>query len=386
MKPRILHLSADYPDRFQPAKTRAIAGLVEGTAEHFDHLVVSLNRQGGSAGLLRQGQVIASEKTGTIMALRYAAPPAAVAIARPMAHLAKWLGDELAEIGFKPDLIQAHKLTVEGVLAQRLAAQLGVPFALTLQGNTDQKLLRQRPDRLPLLKQVWREARAIMAFAPWTADWCTARLGRRHKPVGIIPCLLQNDEVMIPTRGRLLVRTAFNLDFWQNKNIAGLLEAVERLTPEFPQLKLEVAGGGSARSTAKLQELIRRHNLTDQIALVGPVRSEAIQRWFNGASAFALPSHRESFGMVFAEALLAGTPVIYPRGAAIEGFFKDCAYALGVIANDPDDIANALRRLLVDEIAAKEKLETAQRAGQLNHFRRKNVLESYTAFLRQSLI
>jgi glycosyltransferase involved in cell wall biosynthesis len=191
---------------------------------------------------------------------------------------------------------------------------------------------------------------------------------------------------MIPTRGRLLVRTAFNLDFWQNKNVAGLLEAVERLTPEFPQLKLEVAGGGSTCSTAKIEELIRQHSLANQIALVGPVRSESIQRWFNGASVFALPSHRESFGMVFAEALLAGTPVIYPRGAAIEGFFKDCAYALGVIANDPDDIANALRRLLVDEIAVKANLETAQRAGQLNHFKRKNVLESYTAFLRQSLI
>lgn len=386
MKPRILHLSADYPDPFQPAKTKAISGLVEGTADQFDHLVVSINRQGGLAGLLRQGHVVAKDMRSGLIALRYAAPAAAVAISRPMDRLADWLTEELAEAGFKPDLIQAHKLTVEGVLAHRLAARLGVPFALTLQGNTDQKLLKQRPDRLPMMKQIWRDARAIMAFAPWTADWCRVLLGEPQRPVATLPCLLQNDNLMRPTHEPMLVRTAFNLDFWQNKNIAGLLMAVDRLTAEFPRLRLEIAGGGSASSIAKLKGLIRHHGLSARIELVGPVKSEAIQTWFNGATALALPSHRESFGMVFAEALLAGAPVIYPRGAAIDGFFQDCTFALGVVAKDPGDIANALRRLLVNENAVKSDLEFAQRAGRLDQFRRENVLEGYTAFLRQSLL
>ena len=326
MKPRILHLSADYPDRFQPAKTRAIAGLIEGTTEHFDHLVVSLNRQGGRAGLLRPGRVVASDKTGTVTALRYAAPPAAVAITMPMARLADWLADELAGIGFRPDLIQAHKLTVEGVLAQRLAARLGVPFALTLQGNTDQKLLRQRPDRLQILRQVWGEARAIMAFAPWTADWCTSRLGEPQAPVCLNPCLLPHDDMLAPVLSPDLIRTAFNLDFWRNKNVDTLLEAITRLTPRLPGVRLEIAGSGSAAAAQHISARIARLGLTEAVRLIGPVSPDQIQPWFNGAAVFALPSRRESFGMVFAEALLAGTPVIHPRGAAIDGVV-DCKMA-----------------------------------------------------------
>jgi glycosyltransferase involved in cell wall biosynthesis len=385
MKPRILHLSADYPDMFQPAKTRAIAGLVEGTADRFDHLVVSLNRQGGSAGLLHPGRVLANDRTGAVMALRYAAPPAAVAIAPPMARLADWLADELAQIGFRPDLIQAHKLTVEGVLGQRLAARMGVPFALTLQGNTDQKLMRQRPDRLPMLKQVWREARAIMAFAPWTADWCSDRLGAPLAPVCLNPCLLPHDDMLAPVPSADLIRTAFNLDFWRNKNIETLLAALARLQPRLPGVRLEIAGGGSAAAVEHITGRIARLGLVESVGLIGPISPDRIQAWFNDAAVVALPSRRESFGMVFAEALLAGTPVIHQRGAAIDGFFRDTAFARAVVAEDADELAEVLHAMLTDQARTKAALAAAQQRGELERFRRPQVLDRFVKFLTGAL-
>jgi glycosyltransferase involved in cell wall biosynthesis len=385
MKPRILHLSADYPDRFQPAKTRAIAGLVEGTADHFDHLVVSLNRQGGSIGTLQPGRVLASDKAGAVIALQYAGPPAAIAIAKPMARLADWLADELAQIGFKPDLIQAHKLTIEGVMAQRLAARLGVPFALTLQGNTDQKLLRLRPDRLPMLRQVWREARAIMAFAPWTADWCTARLGEPQAPVCINPCLLPYDDVLAPVIRPPLIRTAFNLDSWRNKNVVTLFEAIARLKWRLPEVRLEIAGVGSQAAAQQVTAQTAYLGLTEAVSLIGPVSPENIQTWFNGAAVFALPSLRESFGMVFTEALLAGTPVIYPRGAAIDGFIPDKAFARAVTAVDAGELAEVLYATLVDQGQIKAALAAAQNRGELELFRRQPVLNRFAEFLTGGL-
>lgn len=124
MTARILHLSADYPDSFQPNKTRAIAGLVEGTADQFEHLVISLNRAGGLAALLQPGAQLESRLAGQVLAVRYAAPPAIVAIARAMDRLADRLASRLQRIGFQPDLIQAHKLTVEGPLA--MIANIGI--------------------------------------------------------------------------------------------------------------------------------------------------------------------------------------------------------------------------------------------------------------------
>jgi glycosyltransferase involved in cell wall biosynthesis len=385
MKPRILHLSADYPDRFQPAKTKAISGLVEGTAERFDHFVVSLNRQGGLAALLRPGSVIAHNMSGGLIAVRYAALPAAIAIALPMVRLADWLAQQLTQIGFKPDLIQAHKLTVEGVLAHRLAARLGVPYTLTLQGNTDQKLLRQRPDRLPLMKQIWRDAAAIMAFAPWTADWCQDRLGEPQAPICVNPCLLPHDKVLAPAIGPPLIRTAFNLDFWRNKNIETLLEAVVRLQRQVPDLRLEIAGDGSETATQAIEARIARLGLSRKVRLIGPIAPDQIQSWFNGAAVVAMPSRRESFGMVFAEALLAGAPVIHRRGAAIDGFFPDKPFAKAVNADDPAELAEALAKMLTKQASIKSALAAAQQCGEIDLFRRSPVLARYANFVTGAL-
>ena len=43
-RPRVLHLSADFPDPIEPAKTRVIRTLLELSREKFDHRVVSMNR------------------------------------------------------------------------------------------------------------------------------------------------------------------------------------------------------------------------------------------------------------------------------------------------------------------------------------------------------
>lgn len=385
MMPRILHLSADYPDLFQPNKTSAIAGLVEGTADHFDHLVISLNREGGLASLLRPGKLLESKRTGRVLAVRYAAPPAIIAISGAMDHLADRLIRKLKRIGFRPDLIHAHKLTVEGPLARRLSARLGIPYALTLQGNTDQKLLNARPDRRAATRQVWQDARSVMAFAPWTASWCSDQLGSRPAGVSIIPCVLPNDDMLPPQPAEPLIRTAFHLNYWRNKNISTLLKAIARLAPHYPRVRLEIAGSGTPASVNAIAARIASQGLHDRVRLVGRIAPEAIQGWFHQAAVFALPTHRESFGMVFAEALLAGTPVLHPSGCAIDGFFNDRSFARQVDADDVESLAMTLADMLNRQAAIKADLAAAQQAGELDRFRRENVLSAYHQFLIEAV-
>ncbi|MFN5819272.1 MAG: glycosyltransferase family 4 protein [Novosphingobium sp.] len=384
MKTKVLHLTADYPDVLQRAKTRAVEGLVEGTADEFEHLVVSLNRKGGLAGLLKQGHVLQRRIDGSIMAIEYAAPPASIALTAPMRRLAVKLPRYLKDANFKPDVIQAHKLTIEGLLARELARLLGVPFVLTLQGNTDQKLLERRPDRLPKMRRIWRDAKAVMVFAPWTAMWASRRLGRRANAISIIPCILPFDEVIAPASCGHLVRTAFSLDFWRNKNITTLLQAIARLAPQLPTIRLEIAGGGSATAQEAINAQVRHLGLEHRVSMVGPIASEAIQAWFNGAAAFALPTRRESFGMVFVESLLAGTPVVYPRGRAIDGFFEHQSFARDVSAYDPAELAEVLGEMLTHQDEIKAELAAAQQAGDLDLFRRRQVLDAYRQFLKEA--
>jgi glycosyltransferase involved in cell wall biosynthesis len=68
-----------------------------------------------------------------------------------------------------------------------------------------------------------------------------------------------------------------------------------------------------------------------------------LMRWFD---VLAVPSHREAFGTVAAEALAAGTPVVATRGGGIEEYVVPGRNGDLVRAGDPDGLAAAIRALL----------------------------------------
>ena len=381
--PLVVHISADYPDALAGAKTTAISALVEGVADHFAARVYSLNRQSSPGAWLVPGRLEFLADDGTVATCRYGAPPAGLRLRTAMERVARAIAADLAARGLRPALIQGHKLSIEGIAAAALARQLGVPYVLTLQGNTDQKVLGARPDLRSLHRRVWQDAAGVMAFAPWTAQWCASLLGERDPPASLIPCLPGSDRIIAPVATAPLVRTAFHLDHWRNKNIAVLARAIADLSDEFPGLELEIAGAGSAAATAQVDRILSSTGLSGRSRRIGAVPREAIQDWMNGAAVFALPSRRESFGMVFAEAALAGCPIVYPRGAAVDGWFPDCGFALAANAVEPESVANALRDLLRNNAAAKAGLAAWQAGPAAREFTREVILGRYRAFLTE---
>lgn len=63
------------------------------------------------------------------------------------------------------------------------------------------------------------------------------------------------------------------------------------------------------------QHLIANHKLPERVRYVGAVEGAAKARLMREASLFVLPTHSENFGVVVAESLLAGVPVITTHGA-----------------------------------------------------------------------
>ena len=61
--------------------------------------------------------------------------------------------------------------------------------------------------------------------------------------------------------------------------------------------------------------------------------------------AMCLPSHNETFGMVYVEALLSGVPILYSRGTGIDGFLDRIEGAVGVDPCSTEEIGAALELL-----------------------------------------
>jgi glycosyltransferase involved in cell wall biosynthesis len=99
----------------------------------------------------------------------------------------------------------------------------------------------------------------------------------------------------------------------------------------------------------------------------------------------ALPSHRESFGMVFVEALLAGCPVLGPAGFAIDGYLPEGLVSLFVPSRDEMAIVEGLDRLLSEEAVFKKRLAALQTRGGLDLFRKTAIAATYTSALETAV-
>lgn len=373
-RPLIVHLSCDYPDAVQPRKTRAVAALVDGTGDRFDHRVYSLNRI--SSGARWPGVVRAVADDGRVASWTYAAPARGLFLATAMQRVADAVLEDVARSGRRPAAVHGHKLSVEGLAARIVANALGVPYFLSLQGNTDQKILSVRRDLHSRYRRVFREATHIFPFAPWIYDWCVARLGEPSCAPVTLPCVPVRDSIIPPKETAPTVVSAFHLDHHRLKNAGTLIAAAAMAARSEPGLRLDIAGDGAEGARSAIDRAIADAPAPAQ--RIGHIDADAIQPWMNDAAVFAMPSHRESFGMVFVEALLAGCPIVYPANRAVTGYFApDCPFAVGVDPTDVRAVAGAIAALTRDQAAAKAALARWQQSGGAEPFRRDAILRRY---------
>ncbi|MEM1161656.1 MAG: glycosyltransferase family 4 protein [Pseudomonadota bacterium] len=364
---QVLHISADFPDPLRPAKTRAVANLLELAPEH-NHFVYSLNRTGWRAG------VAALPFDDAHRAVAYGAPPFAVALRRFLLPVAHWIIRDAEQRNLKPAVVHAHKLVVEGLIGEIVADALGARLVVSSQGNTDLKFISARRSLRPAWQKVWRAAEVVLPFAPWTGDALASMLGPRDGPVLALPCPTAADRQMPPRRCSPVVRSIFCLDEAENKNAAHLIAAVEAAAALVPEIRLEIIGTGSPSSFARMTKMIGANR---RVRLLGPVPNGQIQQLLNRSACMALPSRRESYGMAFAEALLAGCPVVHGAGSGIDGYFPERSFAASADPDSVESLAAVLTQMVKEQFSIKQDLLQAQRRGEIEVLQRPSIARTY---------
>ncbi|WP_106754401.1 glycosyltransferase family 4 protein [Pannonibacter carbonis] len=116
----------------------------------------------------------------------------------------------------------------------------------------------------------------------------------------------------------------------------------------------------SPQTATELRHQIERLGLTDRIALTGECRDA--RALMATADIFALASRFEGYGMVFAEALSQGLPIVACRAGAIPDVVPESAGLL-VPVDDIDAFAGALKALIVDKPLHARMTAAARQAG-----------------------
>lgn len=389
-RPSILHISGDFPDPIDPSKTPVIERLIALTRSQFDHHIVSINRRSPSGMDWIKGAPLLASAAGIIqrqerfdggIAVEYSAPSKGILHKASLDHLGEWIA-QYARKELRPDLIIGHKLTIEGIAARRSAETLGVPFVISLQGNTDSKILRVRPDLCREFNRIFHGAEMVFPFAPWAYEEAARILGRREKSALTLPCATDLDTAITPQPGGTGLVSLFHLVGYKNKNLAGMAQAMQMLEkrPEIPAL--EIMGGGTPSDFDACTKVTCN---APNIHFSGAPERPRIATVFNKKVGFVMPSLSESFGLVFIEALFAGLPIIYPKGRAIEGFFDNMPFAIAADPRSPKDIARAIMHLCENEADLKASLADWQASDHAQQFTRDAIAETFSAGLNTAL-
>jgi glycosyltransferase involved in cell wall biosynthesis len=127
------------------------------------------------------------------------------------------------------------------------------------------------------------------------------------------------------------------------KGIDILIEAFKQVLQKVPLAMLFIAGEDEGQ-LSNLIQLSQKLGISEKVIFVGKITGKDKADLFANADVFALPSYSENFGIVYAEALAAGTPIVASTNTPWEDV--EVAQCGRWVPNTPEAIFEAILDLL----------------------------------------
>lgn len=208
-----------------------------------------------------------------------------------------------------PDVLHVQSALHTGALGVELADRYGLPLVVT--EHSSLLLRRVVPARQrALLAAVYRRAAVAVAVSAALRDTLAADFPRADG-WECLPNLVDARFFSAPlaretTSGEFVFLALGSLDWVKGFDV--LLDAMARLPPA---IRLRIGGDGPWR--ARLQAQADALQLGGRVVFTGPLSRAQVVAEMSAAQAFVLSSRAETFGIVLAEALACGLPVVATR-------------------------------------------------------------------------
>lgn len=234
----------------------------------------------------------------------------------------------------RPEVIEAHYLYPTAIVAAIVGLVVRRPFVLVAHGS-DVHLDHRRAVERIVRWAVGRSSRVI-ANSPATA----ATVERRYPgcTVVVIPPGVVSSGLPKTLGGSPMVGFVGTLA--EHKGPDVLLEALAALPPNGGA---RIVGDGPQREM--LQRRAAELGIADRVEFLGTVAPDALDGFYRSIDVLAVPSRREGFGLVAAEALASGTPIVVSDVGGLPTIPTDDCGSV-VPSEDANALASAISKWL----------------------------------------
>ena len=118
-----------------------------------------------------------------------------------------------------------------------------------------------------------------------------------------------------------------------------MLQAIARWRPDPREVEFRIGGDGPMRIA--YMAMTKNLGIADRVNWLGSVSRQDAPRLFGECHAYVMPSRHETFGVVYAEAIASGKPIIATRSGGPEFIVNEINGRL-VEIGDIDELANTM--------------------------------------------
>lgn len=252
---------------------------------------------------------------------------------------------------FSPDILHGHFLFSSGYSCMKMKQEYNVPYVVAVR-NTDINLFfKYMPHLRKIGLEILLNAERVIFLSSSYRDLVLDK----YIPVNLKYSI--NKKVVILPNGID--------DFWhqnksekkskfdnkqihfvtvgvinRNKNQLTVAKAAEELIKKGYKITYTVIG---LIQDEKVYNALIQY---DFVKYIENQSKEDLIHYYRQADILVMPSIKETFGLVYAEALSQGLPVIYTKGQGFDNQFPDGEVGFAVRSNDIEEIANRVIAIL----------------------------------------
>lgn len=243
----------------------------------------------------------------------------------------------------KYDLFHAHSLFSNGYIAYLARKKHNIPYIVAVRDTDVNTFYKKTPWLRPIAYKILEKAEKIIFISAPYKEIARDTIFRGNEklykksiivPNGINDIFLNNspaNRTIYNNKIKLLFAGALS----KRKNLETVIKSCEILLELGYDVTLTVVGKVVDKY---YEEMIKR----DFINYLGSVAQEKLIEVYAENDVLVVPSKTETFGLVYAEAMSQGLPVIYTKGQGFDGNFAEGEVGHSIKFNDYRGIADKI--------------------------------------------
>lgn len=255
------------------------------------------------------------------------------------------------------DCIHAYTLFTDGNCALRASQEYNIPYVVAVRNTDVNTFFKYMPHLRHIGVKVLRGAKKVFFLSETYKELVLNNyvphdlreeiaIKSTIVPNGIDDYWLKrvNDkkkyEVVEERLNRRDIRIIYAGSIDKNKNIGLTMQAVEKLRADGWSVLYTIIG--PIKDNAVYQEF---KNNTD-VKFINKLPKEELIKHYRESDIFVMPSHRETFGLVYAEAMSQGLPVLYTSGQGFDKQFPEGVVGYSVDDKSVDSLFNGMMQVV----------------------------------------